>query len=321
MKFRLLRTSGPFTQLMFATLVVVVCALIALFAGFVLAMPLFHLGIGEMGSVMSNFSSPEGIALMKYFQSVQAIGIFVIPPFIIAWVLSERPIGYLHLDKITTLKSILLVIVLVYFASPVINWMAEVNSGLQLPHWLSGVQDWMKASEDQADEITKAFLKVDGLGGMFFNLFMIGLLPAIGEELLFRGIVQRILKDWTKNAHLAIWVSAALFSALHMQFFGFIPRMMLGALFGYLLEWSGSLWIPMIGHFINNGSAVVLSYLIDKGLVSSNLDKVGTPDGHGTYLAILSLIFVMVLLRSFYVQVRGPGELWPTREDPGATID
>lgn len=321
MRFRILRTSGPFTQLMFATLVVLILAVVALFVGFLLAMPIFHLSIGDMGAAMTNFSSPQGVVLMKYFQTIQAIGIFVIPPFIIAWVLSERPISYLHLDKITTFKSIILVMVLVYFANPMINWMAEFNSGLQLPDWLSGVQDWMKASEDQADQITKAFLHVEGLGGMFFNLFMIGLLPAIGEELLFRGIVQRILKDWTKNAHAAIWLSAALFSALHMQFFGFLPRMMLGALFGYLLEWSGSLWIPMIGHFINNGSAVIISYLIDKGVVSSSVEKVGTSDGQGTYLAILSLIFVMVLLRSFYVQVRGAGELWTTTDEPNPPID
>ena len=93
MRFRLLRTSGPFTQLMFATLVVVVLAVLALFAGFLMAIPIFHLSIGDMGAVMTDFSSPQGVTLMKYFQTVQAIGIFVIPPFIIAWVLSERPIG------------------------------------------------------------------------------------------------------------------------------------------------------------------------------------------------------------------------------------
>ena len=102
------------------------------------------------------------------------------------------------------------------------------------------------------------------------------------------------------NAHLAIWVSAALFSALHLQFFGFLPRLVLGAMFGYMLEWSGTLWLPVIAHFVNNAAAVIAYYLAHKGLIGNELDKTGTWAGGSFYLVIVSLIFLGLLFRTLY---------------------
>ena len=104
-----------------------------------------------------------------------------------------------------------------------------------------GIEKWMKDAEESAAEITKAFLDVKTIPGLVFNVFMIAFLPAVGEELLFRGIIQRIFTDMTKSHHWGIWISAILFSAMHFQFYGFVPRVLLGALFGYLLVWSGSI--------------------------------------------------------------------------------
>jgi uncharacterized protein len=117
-----------------------------------------------------------------------------------------------------------LVLVLSFAASPFINFIGGLNANMQFPDWLSGVENWMKNAEDKAAEITEAFLKVETVGGLAFNIFMIAFLPAIGEELLFRGVIQRIFTNWTRNYHWGIWISALLFSALHMQFYGFIPE-------------------------------------------------------------------------------------------------
>ena len=109
---------------------------------------------------------------------------------------------------------------------------------------------------------------MDGIGDLVVNLIIVALLAAVGEELLFRGSMQNIFLEWTKNKHAAVWITAVLFSALHAQFYGFLPRMLLGVVLGYLYIWSGSLWLSMLFHFLNNGLAVLFSYLIAKGTIS-----------------------------------------------------
>jgi membrane protease YdiL (CAAX protease family) len=164
-----------------------------------------------------------------------------------------------------------------------------------LPEWLSGMERWMKNAEENAALLTEAFLKVETTQGLLFNLFMIALLPAIGEELLFRGVIQKIFTGWTRSHHWGIWITAILFSALHIQFYGFIPRMLLGVLFGYLLIWSGSIWLPVIAHFVNNGFAVMAIFLIDKNLLDPAVENIGgTPDSY--YSAFLSFAVVCALL-------------------------
>ena len=261
----------------------------------------FGLGLQQMQSALTDFSSQQGITLLKFFQIVQSIGIFIIPPIIIAWLIHGKPAVFLRYKNFPIFKSILLVIAIVYFAEPLINWINEINSKLVLPQSLSKIQEWMVQSEDQATKITEAFLKTTSFSGLLFNLFMIGFLPAIGEELLFRGIIQQLLKKWSGNAHLAIWISATLFSALHLQFFGFLPRLLLGAMFGYMLEWSGSLWLPIIAHFVNNATAVVAFYLLDKGMISKDIDKVGTSSDGSTYMVLVSIFFLYLFFRSLYL--------------------
>jgi membrane protease YdiL (CAAX protease family) len=153
----------------------------------------------------------------------------------------------------------------------------------------------MKNAEENAEMLTKAFLKVDSVGGLFFNLFMVALLPAVGEELLFRGVIQRILTRWTRSYHWGIWIAAILFSALHMQFYGFVPRMLLGVLFGYLLVWSGSMWLPVLAHFINNAIAVIAYYFVDKKLLNPNIEEIGSTAG-SYYMAVISLGLIVVFL-------------------------
>ena len=160
----------------------------------------------------------------------------------------------------------------------------------------------MQNSEDQAGKITESFLAGNTLSSLANNIILIGILPAVGEELLFRGIVQQLFKKMYGNAHVAIWISAALFSALHLQFFGFLPRLVLGAMFGYMLEWSGTLWLPIIAHFLNNTIAVIAYYLTHQGLLKTDLDKTGTVADGSFFLVIVSLIFLTVFFRILYLK-------------------
>ena len=313
MAFTSFRGMKPFSQFMFSMFVVIVSFLAFLILSLVAAIPFF--GLDSMLSMpnINDLNNPESLMILKYFQVVQSIGVFIVPPFILAWLFHGKITEYLYLNRTVNFESVLLVLVLSFAASPFINFIGEINANMQFPEWLSGVENWMKNAEENAAELTEAFLKVETTGGLLFNIFMIAFLPAIGEELLFRGVIQRIFTNWTKSHHWGVWISAILFSALHMQFYGFIPRMLLGVLFGYLLVWSGSMWLSIIAHFINNGVAVVVMFLIDKDLLNPELEEIGsTTDSY--YLAAISLVLVLVFMFIIKRQNNNVNpELWRTQ--------
>ncbi len=297
-----LRESKPSAQLLFTALVIFICGIAVTVLGMALGWVIFGVNLSELETMMQDLSKPRNIAVLKFFQTIQSIGIFILPPFIVAWFLYGKPSVFLQYRRRPDFQSLLLVIAIIFFSNPLINWLNEINSKLSLPEWMSSIEIWMQNSENQATKITNAFLTTNSLPTLLLNIMMIGVLPALGEELLFRGVVQQLFKKVYGNAHAAIWVSAAIFSALHLQFFGFLPRLVLGAMFGYMLEWSGTLWLPVIAHFINNTTAVIAFYLSHKGLISNDLDKTGTFSDNSFYLVIVSLIFLSVFFRTLYLK-------------------
>lgn len=301
MAFTAFRGMKPFPQLMFSIFVIVISFLAFLFLSLVIAIPVF--GIDSMFNIptINDLSDPGSIQILKYFQVVQSFGLFIVPPIVLGWLYHGKFSQYLYMNKSFLFSSLLIVLVLMFVAAPLINLVGEYNSNLQFPNWLSGVERWMKKTEESAAQLTEAFLNVDTTGGLLFNIFMVAFLPAIGEELLFRGVIQRIFTRMFKNNHWGIWISAILFSALHMQFYGFIPRMLLGVLFGYLLVWSGSIWIPIIAHFFNNAFAVIAMYFINNNMLNPKIEEIGSTS-ESYYLAALSLAFVVVLLMLFKKQ-------------------
>ena len=295
MIFTAFRDMKPLSQLMFSIFVVIASFMVFMVLSLIAAIPLF--GLESMLSIptIEEMDNPESIRVLKYFQVVQSIGVFIFPPFVLAWLFHGKIAEYLCLNKPVNFTSVFLVFTLSFAASPFVNFIGGLNQNMQFPEWLSGVENWMRNAEDKAAEITEAFLKVETAGGLAFNIFMIAFLPAIGEELLFRGVIQRIFTNWTRNYHWGIWISALLFSALHLQFYGFVPRMFLGVLFGYLLVISGSIWLPIIAHFINNGLAVIMMYLIDKQMLNPELEEIGsTTDSY--YMAAISFVLIFAIL-------------------------
>ena len=141
--------------------------------------------------------------------------------------------------------------------NPTISLTGLLNQQMELPAFMEGIEHWMRAQEDEAERVTLLLLSEKGIGALFANLFVVALTAGITEELFFRGALQRILGRWSSNPHLVIWITACIFSAFHIQFYGFLPRMLLGAYFGYLLYWSHNIWIPVFAHFTNNALAVI----------------------------------------------------------------
>jgi membrane protease YdiL (CAAX protease family) len=186
----------------------------------------------------------------------------------------------------------LIVVVLVFALMPLINWTGEINSHLSLPGFLSGVENWMKSSEAKAKELTEAFMKMESLSDLAINLVVIALLAAIGEELLFRGALQNVLVELTRKPHLSVWITAIIFSALHAQFYGFLPRMLLGVVLGYLYIWSGSLWVSILFHFLNNGLAVLFGYLIKNGALTDKAETIGAGDTPISFVITSAIVSV-----------------------------
>lgn len=280
-------------------LVALICFIVFIILSFVIAIPIFGKDVfSDLISSSVDYGSGN-VALLKYMQLFQSVGLFIVPSFILAILFGDGIGSYLYLNKKPLGLSVVLAVVIVFSANPVINVLGNWNSNMNLPSWLAGVEDWMRQSEDAAQRLTKLFVKADSTGVLLYNVLLIGIIPAIGEELLFRGVIQRVFTEWTKNKHVAIWVTAILFSALHMQFYGFIPRALLGAMFGYLLIWSGNLWLPIIAHFINNASAVIAYYYFEKGDLSIDPDKIGTNSDYGIS-AIISLLVIAGLFVVYY---------------------
>jgi membrane protease YdiL (CAAX protease family) len=297
-----LRESKPSAQLIFTLLIIFICGTAVSLIGLGLGRVLFNINLSDLETMMQDLTNPRNIAILKFFQTIQSIGVFILPPFIIAWFLSGNLAEYLQYRRYADLKSILIVIAIIFFSNPLINWLNEINSKLALPDWMSSVEIWMQNSERQATKITEAFLSTNSVSTLLMNIMMIGVLPAVGEELLFRGVVQQLFKKVYGNAHAAIWISAAIFSALHLQFFGFLPRLVLGAMFGYMLEWSGTLWLPVIAHFVNNTTAIIAYFLTHKGIISNDIDKTGTTADGSFYLVIVSMVFLSVFFRAIYLK-------------------
>ena len=265
----------PYSQFLISVGVILLLAVTFTVVSMVVATASFGLSMVEMQKVMSDLDAPNALNIMRVIQTLSSIGAFILPPFLIAYLFSQQPLHYLGLSKLPRKNSMLLVVAAMILITPLINFLGEINSHLHLPSFLKSVEDWMRESEDKAAVITKKFLVMNSSMDLFINLIMIGLIPAIGEELVFRGVVQKIFSQWSKNVHIGIWSAAFLFSAMHMQFYGFLPRMMLGGLLGYLYVWSGSLWLPIIGHFVNNAGAVLMSYFFQRGDLKLDPDKIG----------------------------------------------
>ena len=264
---------------------------------------IFLLSIPAMGSI-ALFPQPLSVNELKWVQLIQTAALFLLPPLLMAFLWAKQPLEWLKL-KSETRGYGLWAIFLMLMALPAINLVGYFNQQMSLPAFLEPLEQWMKTAEENAAHLTEQFLSVTTFDGLIINILLMALLPAVAEELTFRGVLQNLfeVKDETlkkkgNRVHIAIWCSAILFSAIHMQFYGFLPRMLMGALFGYALVWTGSLWIPILMHFTNNAMAVILYFLaIRSGWDMDKVDTIGTNDT--LWLGVVSLVLTIIGIYAF----------------------
>lgn len=242
--------------------------------GFMLSIPFIE---GDLLSFQSKIANPIAhpelrIPLFIIQGSATFFGLILIPALYIRGIEKKNPL-ILFKNKPVYLQSIIITtLVVILFMIPN-TFFIEWNSNLSMPDFLKGFESWAREKEDIAAGLTTYLTQFDTFGHFVLAFFVIAILPGIGEELVFRGMLQPELQRATGNIHAAIWISAIMFSAIHMQFFGFVPRMLLGVLFGYLYYWSGNILIPMLAHFVNNGFSVLMVYLYQLGIISIDLES------------------------------------------------
>jgi uncharacterized protein len=280
----------------------ILLVLVTVFFGFAIVGPAIGIVVvltfyaGSITEFMAAVSNPIGHPEIKLpFFIIQGCATFfglIVAPALLVVAKKKSLKVFFSIPSSKQSLYIITVIVTITFMlvnSPFIEW----NASVHLPGFLKGFEEWARTREDFATEVTSFLTSFDGTGQLLIGLFVIAVLPAIGEEFMFRGLLQPQLHKSTGNIHLAIWISAFLFSAMHMQFFGLVPRMLLGGLFGYLYYWSGNLWIAMLAHFVNNGFSVLMLYFHQQGV--SELDMNSTESAPWGLVAGATLVTFILL--------------------------
>ena len=251
---------------------------------------------GLIGVAISAIFMAAGDTGMKIAQGLSSIFMFVVPPIVYYYVTRMKHQMYdLGFRKPANPWWLLLIgVVLMFISLPVTNQLTRWNEAMSFGGVFEKLEEYLKMLEETAAATTEKMLNVDTIGGLLLNLLVIALIPAVGEELTFRGVLQQGLMRRVKSPHVAILLSAAIFSFIHFQFYGFLPRMFLGILLGYMFCITRSLWTSIAMHFVNNGTAVVLYYLNNKGIIDIDPEHFG--EMQYSWLITISFVVTAALI-------------------------
>ena len=226
------------------------------------------------------------INYLKLMQLFSAVGLFILPILIYSY-LTGFDLNFRNVRR----QNILLVFAIMLLIPPFISLLLEWNMQIQVPNFF-------RYFDRDTEELVKAFLKMDNIWDLLYTLLVVAVIPALGEELFFRGYLQKKIGVFLKNSHLSIIITSFLFSAIHLHFHGLIPRFVLGMLLGYLFLWSRSLWVPILAHFINNALAIIFAYPLFK--LESGSYSLFSEEKVDPKIALISLISVLLLLFLFH---------------------
>jgi uncharacterized protein len=267
---------------------VVLLALIlagALLGSILLAVLLISNGSTMADLMNNNALSSAGPMLTRVILILNHAPMFLIPSIVWAMIYYKKQwTSYLNLRFRPTWIYVLAGIAFLMVAYPLVAKTSEWNQSVDLP-------GWMESMENQTAEILKKILTMNTVGALLMNILVIAIIPGIGEEFVFRGIIQKEFQSYLKNPYVAIIISSIIFSALHLQFEGFLPRFVLGMILGLLYYWTGNIWVNIAVHAFNNGLQVLLTYfypsMADQDLESAVPVK--------WYVLIVSLGFTIAL--------------------------
>ncbi|MFN3588477.1 MAG: lysostaphin resistance A-like protein [Spirosomataceae bacterium] len=248
--------------------------------------------------------APNGWFALIVSQAIVSLSMFTGAGLLYWYWIEKQPFSTFHTYQTPSPSLFLFVYIIQIVSMPFSSWVQSANAAMKLPASLQAIESYMRAMEDKLGEMTTFMTTYDSFGQFILTFLVIGCVAGFGEELIFRGLLQRKLVQAWQNHHLAIWVSAFVFSAIHFQFYGFFPRLFLGALFGYFYYWSGNLWIPIAAHVFNNGTAVLVMYLIHLKKISPELEKMDSVPAVGVIASALLTGLGLWYFRHFVKQER-----------------
>lgn len=291
----------PAEKFLFVIVILFILGLAFQFLGAFLAGWIYGFRFSEILS-LQNFDDPTYVAASKLIQIVGSIGTFIIPALLFSYLFAGDLYSYYGFAKPVSIIPLLLTILMMVSVIPLINYMAELNLRMEVP--IEALDRILRALEGDAEEMMVAFTATKTVWGLLVNLLMIGVIAAVGEELIFRGVLQRLMIGMFKNVHLGVVITAILFSAFHFQFFSFLPRFVLGLVLGYLMYYGRSIWYPILAHFVNNAMGVIYYYFSSKGSADDMLEEIGT----STLIpvaAVISLALFIFFAVLWYSQTGG----------------
>lgn len=251
------------------------------------------------------------VAPIKLLQIIASSFQFIGAGLFFSWINAEP--DFLKIRRSVNLGSLLLACTIIIACIPLISWMGALNAAIKFPAQLAWLEQSMKQSEQSIDHLVRYLLMVHHPVDIAVNLLMIALIPAIGEEIIFRGCLQQIFIKAFKNPHIGILVTAIIFSAVHFQFYGFLPRVFLGMLLGYLFYWSKSIWLSAGAHFFNNGLAVLSASVSSMHTKWLDSDSVAEFSWWWILLSALLVAAGMNIIHNIYVKRRENTTLYGER--------
>ncbi|MCE5206518.1 MAG: CPBP family intramembrane metalloprotease [Porphyromonadaceae bacterium] len=246
----------------------------------------------------------EGAAQVYLSSALQSVFAIALPAYLVIAFTEDRPSHYLKTNNNKKLIWKIIFTVLIFCVSyPFVSFLTRWNSAMELPDWMSGIEGVLRSMENAAMETTELLLSGNTIGSLILNLVIVAGMAAISEELFFRGALQQFLMEKFRNGHAAVWLTALLFSVVHFQFYGFLPRMVLGTLLGYLFLYSGNFWVPVVFHFVNNASVILMNFFWGKTEWFVRMDE--QPVTFSYFIAALvSALVTFLLFRIFRSRIR-----------------
>ncbi|PKQ70078.1 CPBP family intramembrane glutamic endopeptidase [Raineya orbicola] len=303
-----MKNTHPLFNLIIITLVVFGASVVAQFVGILTASLVVGKDLVEVTNILLEKSSnfPQQREILWIIQAFSLLAGLGGGAFLYQSWVARGSFSDLNLNPKIDRPALLWVIAVFFFVLPLIaqimQWNKEIHFGI--------FDESIRQTEAELELLTQKLTQMHDFGDFLIVLLIIAIIPAFAEEFLFRGLVQNEFLRWFKNPHLAVWVTGAIFSAIHFQFLGFFPRMILGALLGYVYVWSGNIFYPMLGHFVNNGVQVLALYLAQRNLVS---EEIGKDDYQFPFLVTLSFgLLFAISLHFFYKRQKANAQTFET---------
>ena len=237
------------------------------------------------------------VAAMRISIVIQDLLIFITPAVVTAIFMTRLPARFLDIESAPGIRPLLIAVITLLAALPLLNCIVAWNEGIHFPENLAGLETKLRALENNANNAIETFFVSTSPMALILSILIVGLLAGISEELFFRGALQKLLLLRNINPHIAIWLTAFIFIAIHFQFFGFIPRMILGAYFGYLVWWTRCLWIPIIVHAVNNSLVVVSKWIESRSGQDMAIETIGAdPFGSTSSMIVLAISIILTVV-------------------------